>query len=61
MIRKAGKVTCRIQYSAYLDTPVHELLLALGKTGGSLGCAPGGDAGGREFETPTGPTLRVLK
>ena len=27
----------------------------------SLGCAPGCDAGGREFETPTGPTLRVFK
>ena len=24
-------------------------------------CAPGCDAGGREFETPTGPTLRVFK
>ena len=31
------------------------------RTGSSLGCAPGCDAGGREFETPTGPTLRVLK
>ena len=31
------------------------------RIGGSLGCASGGDAGGREFETPTGPTLRVLK
>ena len=30
-------------------------------TGGSFGCAPGGDAGGSDFETPTGPTLRVLK
>ena len=29
--------------------------------GGSLGCAPGCDAGGREFETPTRPTLRVFK
>jgi len=29
--------------------------------GGSLGCAPGCDAGGREFETPTGPTLKVFK
>ena len=28
---------------------------------GSFGCAPGCDAGGREFETPTGPTLRVFK
>ena len=27
----------------------------------SLGCAPGCDAGGREFETSTGPTLRVFK
>ena len=31
------------------------------RTGSSLGCAPGCDAGGREFETPTGPTLRVFK
>ena len=31
------------------------------RTGGSLGCAPGCDAEGREFETPTGPTLRVFK
>ena len=31
------------------------------RTVGSLGCAPGCDAGGREFETPTGPTLRVFK
>ena len=31
------------------------------RTGVSLGCAPGCDAGGREFETPTGPTLRVFK
>ena len=31
------------------------------RTGGSLGCAPGCDAGGREFVTPTGPTLRVFK
>ena len=31
------------------------------RTGGSFGCAPGGDAGGSEFETLTGPTLRVLK
>ena len=31
------------------------------RTGCSLGCAPGCDAGGREFETPTGPTLRVFK
>jgi len=30
-------------------------------TGGSLGCAPGCDAEGREFGTPTGPTLRVFK
>ena len=30
-------------------------------TGGSLGCAPGCDAGGREFETSTGPTLMVFK
>ena len=34
---------------------------AVPRTGGSLGCAPICDAGGREFETPTGPTLRVLK
>ena len=25
------------------------------------GCALGCDVGGREFETPTGPTLRVFK
>ena len=31
------------------------------RNGGSLGCAPGCDAEGREFETPTGPTLRVFK
>ena len=31
------------------------------RTGDSLGCAPGCDAGGREFETPTGPTLGVFK
>ena len=30
-------------------------------TGSSLGCSPGCDAGGCEFETPTGPTLRVFK
>ena len=30
-------------------------------TGGALGCAPGCDAGSREFETPTGQTLRVFK
>ena len=30
-------------------------------TGCSFGCALGCDAGGREFETPTGPTLRVFK
>ena len=27
----------------------------------SLGCALGCHAGGREFETPTGPTLTVFK
>ena len=31
------------------------------RTGCSLGFAPGCDAGGREFEAPTGPTLRVFK
>ena len=31
------------------------------RTGSSLGCASGCDAGGCEFETPTGPTLRVFK
>ena len=30
-------------------------------TGSSIGCAPGCYAGGREFETPTGPTLRIFK
>ena len=30
-------------------------------TGSSLGCAPGCYAGGCEFETPTGPTLRVFR
>ena len=33
----------------------------LPSVGGSLGCAQGCDTGGREFETPTGPTLRVFK
>jgi len=30
-------------------------------SGFQLGCALVSDAGGREFETPTGPTLRVFK
>jgi len=30
-------------------------------TGSSLDCALGCDAGGHEFETPTGPALRVFK
>ena len=30
-------------------------------SGGLFGCAPGYDAGGRGFETPTRPTLRVFK
>ena len=33
-------------------------VVTLPRTGGSLGCAPGYDAGGSEFDTPTGPTLR---
>jgi len=36
-------------------------IVTLPRTGGSLGCAPGCDAGGREFVTPTGPILRVFK
>ena len=40
----------------------NSLILGCGpRTGGSLGCAPGCDAGGHEFETSTGPTLRVFK
>ena len=35
--------------------------MGLPRTGGSLGCAPGWDTEGCEFETPTGPTLRVFK
>ena len=42
---------------------IKQLALQLVKQGigSSLGCAPGCDAGGHEFKTPTGPTLRVFK
>ena len=45
----------------HLVTSLIEVLLSFTRTGGSLGCAPGCDAGGREFETPTGPTLGFFK
>ena len=53
-IRKSNGV--RVHYEKKSDG-----VRVLPRTGSSLGCAPGCDAGGREFETPTGPTLRVLK
>ena len=40
---------------------MNRALVAQPRTGGSLGCAPGCDTGGRGFETPTGPTLREEK
>ena len=44
-----------------LSIRMNRALVVQSRTGGSLGCAPGCDAGGREFETPIGPTLREEK
>ena len=41
--------------------PTQKLFLKKPRTGSSLVCALGCDAGGRDFEIPTGPTLRVFK
>ena len=55
-----GEVFCKVMEMITKASVLH-LSCITPRTGGSLGCALGCDAGGREFETPTGPTLRVFK
>ena len=57
-------ICCLVAYFVLTKGFANKTLLHLRippRTGGSFGCARGCDAGGREFETPTGPTLRVFK
>ena len=58
MLSKAKKMDSD---SLCLGRAAHIVRREIPRTGCSLSCAPGYDVGGREFETPTRPILRVFK